>query len=1010
MADDVLVEKVFNFICGSGGFVELSVLLKRSSPLGSRKSELEARNWLKIQGDRPFVVMSDGKIDGVRIRLKKKICQQYLQRGSCRRAQGNCKYWHICKEFIEGDCAKKCGRSHNFFDEENGEKTKQLGLDKYPPGTLKNIVAWSLPQVCQLYLRGECNSDKCFYLHVCSQAVQGSVCNCSLSHNLIDSHNKQILKQFDLVPHQSMSTEFVRCNIVVPKDQKIFSKGGKQSSTYGQASTGIKSNLVDSFTPNTALSDGTKAQCETSSGDSCSSIAGCSKQSESERNSLVKSRSGSQEHCQPEGVQSKTTKQGPTLCKPAPNVINNLANNSTSPASENSAKLMNIQVEEDETRSNSSSDENKLANLEFKTIKQYDDDGTTSVKRELSESKLTEHSSGTTDQSKGKNMEKQIERGPTCKEPQKENSASSYSAKKIQSAKKTTPAADSSSLSPTLRAGFQVLSSALPTDDATQDFVKKWVIGSEHDIKDSLSSKDLVSQRTTKDEAVERKRRLSVSSSCSSIQDPKKGTPSKKVIFDCILEEFNGSVSFDTISKRKDLFTDGCESIARWFEARRDSFLLREEGGKILEVSVFCRRARLCFKQMCSNENCQYFHVCREFISGFCRFGARCQRNHSFQYDKDRKFISKIRLDYLTDYELCTLLQLSTPQVCPEYNEGCCARALSCCQVHICKDFVKKLCSNEEDCGLQHETTFNEPHTVATLQKYGLKCTDSNTVLKMLLVCDSGIPVFRGSMGSRNDTSKNIGEKHSNSTLPVSSKRTAAVTTLEPSEMKVFECLCKEYGCSASFAKISKRADLFPRNLKNVEAWFRKKAGSFLITEDDQGMILRVDAYSTKARLCLSYNGSFYGECTRKKCSYLHVCRDYITDSCVSGATCPRNHHFQDERDKALLSKMKLDTLIDEQLRKLVLSSTPQACLDYSKGMCDRGCSCNKIHICSDHLKKCCREGNGCDLEHESGMYTEHTQAVLERYQMEHLSDEVVKRIILVCDDKTKGKETGKSF
>ena len=855
MAGDVLVEKVFNFICGSGGFVELSVLLKRSSPLGSRKSKLEARNWLKIQGDRPFVVMSDGKIDGVRVRLKKKICQQYLQKGSCRRGQGNCKYWHICKEFIEGDCAGRCGRSHNFLDEENGEKTKQLGLDKYPPGTLKNIVAWSLPQVCQLYLRDECNSDKCFYLHLCSQAVQGPVSNCSLSHNLTDSHNKQILKQFDLVPHPSMSTEFVRCNVLIPKDQKFFAKGGKQSSTCGQASTGTMSSLVGSFTPNTALSDGTKAQCETSSGDSYSNVTGCSKQSESERNSLVKSRTGSQQHCQPEGVESKATKQGPTVCKSAPNVINNLANNSTSPPS---------------------------------------------------------------------------------------------------------------------------------------------------------SSKDLVGQLTTKDEAVERKRRLSISSSCSSIQDPKKGTPSKKAIFDCILKEFNGSVSFDTISKRKDLFTDGCEDIGRWFEARKDNFLFREEGGKILEVSVFCRRARLCFKQMCSKKDCQFFHVCREFISGFCRFGSNCQRNHSFQYDVDRKFISKMKLDGLTDDELRRVLQLSTPKVCLDYNDGCCTRALSFFQVHICKGFVKKQCSDEEDCCLQHESTFNDPHTAATLKKYGLKYMDSKTVLRMLLVCDS-IP--RSLKDSRNNkSSKNIADKDSNSALPISSKGTAAVTSLEPSEIKVFECLCKEYGCSASFAKISNRTDLFPGNFNNVDAWFRKKTGSFLITEDDHGMILQVDAYSTKARLCLSYNSSFYGGCTDENCSYLHVCRDYITDSCVNGATCPQNHHFQDERDKALLSKIKVDPLTDEQLRKLVLSSTPQACLEYNNGMCNRGGSCNRIHICSDHLKKCWRQGNGCYLEHESAMHTEHTRAVLKCYQMEHLSDEVVKKIILVCDDKIKGKETGESF
>ena len=59
MADDVLAEKVFIYICDSGGSVKLSVLLKQSSPLGSRKSELEAKNWLMSQADPCLVVVKD---------------------------------------------------------------------------------------------------------------------------------------------------------------------------------------------------------------------------------------------------------------------------------------------------------------------------------------------------------------------------------------------------------------------------------------------------------------------------------------------------------------------------------------------------------------------------------------------------------------------------------------------------------------------------------------------------------------------------------------------------------------------------------------------------------------------------------------------------------------------------------------------------------------------------------------------------------------------------------------
>jgi len=44
MADDVLLEKVFNFICGSGGFAKLSSLLKDSSALKNITAELEKKN------------------------------------------------------------------------------------------------------------------------------------------------------------------------------------------------------------------------------------------------------------------------------------------------------------------------------------------------------------------------------------------------------------------------------------------------------------------------------------------------------------------------------------------------------------------------------------------------------------------------------------------------------------------------------------------------------------------------------------------------------------------------------------------------------------------------------------------------------------------------------------------------------------------------------------------------------------------------------------------------------
>jgi len=42
-------------------------------------------------------------------------------------------------------------------------------------------------------------------------------------------------------------------------------------------------------------------------------------------------------------------------------------------------------------------------------------------------------------------------------------------------------------------------------------------------------------------------------------------------------------------------------------------------------------------------------------------------------------------------------------------------------------------------------------------------------------------------------------------------------------------------------------------------------------------------------------------------------------------------------------------------------------------------------------------------------MISNHTQTILERYHMQHLKSDVVKRIIMVYDDQIKDKEAGTS-
>lgn len=225
--------RLFNYICDIEEYA-----------LTSAQTKLEVKNWLETQADRRVVLFKDcdGKTTGGRIDLRRKLCSEYLDTGFCHPPQGNCALWHICKRFIEGNCEEECGRSHSFLDKDNRTNTIEAGLENFPNQLIRNIVAYSLPQVCLLYSKNGCKTSACPYLHICSSVVRKTACQCSLSHNLLDWHNKKILERYGLSDrHLWFKSEklidFVLCNILHPFRQKVCKKkkmltGAKTTSEF----------------------------------------------------------------------------------------------------------------------------------------------------------------------------------------------------------------------------------------------------------------------------------------------------------------------------------------------------------------------------------------------------------------------------------------------------------------------------------------------------------------------------------------------------------------------------------------------------------------------------------------------------------------------------------------------------------------------------------------------------------------------------------------------------------
>ena len=172
----------------------------------------------------------------------------------------------------------------------------------------------------------------------------------------------------------------------------------------------------------------------------------------------------------------------------------------------------------------------------------------------------------------------------------------------------------------------------------------------------------------------------------------------------------------------------------------------------------------------------------------------------------------------LTEEHLRKVFQLSLPQVCLDYNNGCCTKGLSCSQVHICKDYVRESCEDEEaGCGLRHESAFANAHTVSILQNFGLRIIRGKVdpVRRTLLVCESissGLKDLRGSNATKGVTGKVSGDDQD-----MTSKQGVAVSSSEPSKVKVLKYLAEEYDCSASLQAISERKDLSPYEFQDVE-------------------------------------------------------------------------------------------------------------------------------------------------------------------------------------------------
>lgn len=124
---------------------------------------------------------------------------------------------------------------------------------------------------------------------------------------------------------------------------------------------------------------------------------------------------------------------------------------------------------------------------------------------------------------------------------------------------------------------------------------------------------------------------------------------SQKGIFNCLIMEYGGTATFSDISTNVNLWDPRFKEQGHWFRSHKASFLLVEDSsGNIEEVKAVSHQARMCFKYNgntpCTQENCSYFHVCKEYIiNGRCsNYHGSCNKYHTFKDSHNQEVASRI--------------------------------------------------------------------------------------------------------------------------------------------------------------------------------------------------------------------------------------------------------------------------------------------------------------------------------------------------------------------------------
>ena len=134
----------------------------------------------------------------------------------------------------------------------------------------------------------------------------------------------------------------------------------------------------------------------------------------------------------------------------------------------------------------------------------------------------------------------------------------------------------------------------------------------------------------------------------------------------------NGRGTLQDIHSKCVLFKNLEGNSDEWFNKHSRKFAVFKKQASVIRINVCAKGAEYCLEYMrngCSKASCNRYHICRDFLGGYCSFGENCKFSHNTMDEHNLPIsVSLGFYNVFSNAQIRKILALRFPQICESWN------------------------------------------------------------------------------------------------------------------------------------------------------------------------------------------------------------------------------------------------------------------------------------------------------------------------------------------------------